>query len=109
MLVHVVLFKLRDPQPAIVSRTVEVLAGMRGKIQGLISLEIGSDVVHSKRSYDVATISTFRSREDLEAYFDHPVHLLVKEFIKTVGETSVTVDYEPDREPDREADREPES
>lgn len=98
MLVHVVLFKLRDPQPAVIAKALELMNGMRGKIPGLLSLEAGSDVVHSRRSYDLVLIAGFRSREDLEQYMGHPVHVPVSDFIRTVGETSVTVDYETDRE-----------
>jgi diamine N-acetyltransferase len=90
---HVVLFRLRDRSPENVTRTVEVLRGMEGRIAVLRALEVGADVIRSPRSYDIGLIARFDSQADLEAYQVHPVHQDVLTYMGTVMETSVAVDY----------------
>jgi hypothetical protein len=89
-----VLFKLKDRSSESIDRTVQVLRNMEGKIAELRHLEVGLDVLHSERSYDIALVTKFDSMEALQAYQVHPVHKLVIEHIATVREASVSVDYE---------------
>jgi Stress responsive A/B Barrel Domain. len=94
MITHIVLFKLKDRSPESIARTVAVLRDMEGKIDVLRHLEVGTDVLHSERSYDIALYTKFDSMEDLNAYQVHPVHKLVIEHMTSVREASVSVDYE---------------
>ncbi|MFR9709701.1 Dabb family protein [Paenibacillus sp. MB22_1] len=94
MIKHIVLFKLKDASPEIVARTVEVLRGMQGKVEQLRSLEVGTDVIRSPRSYDIALIATFDSLVDLEGYQVHPEHKKVIEHMNEVRESQVAVDFE---------------
>ncbi len=94
MITHVVCFKLKDRSPGNVQKTKEVLAGMQGKIPQVKHLEVGSDVLHSDRSYDIVLISRHDSLEELEGYQVHPVHKEVIVYMKTVVESSVAVDFE---------------
>ena len=94
MITHIVLFKLKDRSPESVARTSAVLRDMEGKIDVLRHLEVGTDVLHSERSYDIALYTKFDSMEDLNAYQVHPVHKLVIEHMLSVREASVSVDYE---------------
>lgn len=94
MITHIVLFKLKDRSPESVARTAAVLRDMEGKIDVLRHLEVGTDVLHSERSYDIALYTKFDSMEDLNAYQVHPVHKLVIEHMMSVREASVSVDYE---------------
>jgi hypothetical protein len=94
MITHIVFFKLKDRSPENIRRTREVLAGMEGKIPQLRSLEVGIDVMRSERSYDLALVARFDSLEDLRAYNDHPVHQEVLQYIATVKDISLAVDYE---------------
>lgn len=94
MITHIVLFKLKDRSPESVARTATVLRDMEGKIDVLRHLEVGTDVLHSERSYDIALYTKFDSMEDLNAYQVHPVHKLVIEHMLSVREASVSVDYE---------------
>ncbi|MBO9597067.1 MAG: Dabb family protein [Cohnella sp.] len=94
MITHIVLFKLKDRSPESVARTAAVLRDMEGKIDVLRHLEVGTDVLHSERSYDIALYTKFDSMEDLNAYQVHPVHKLVIEHMTSVREASVSVDYE---------------
>ncbi len=94
MIVHVVLFKLKDGSPGNVAETRKVLEGLRGRIPGLRELEVGADVLRTERSFDLALTATFDSLEDLQAYQVHPAHLEVIAYIAGVRESVVAVDYE---------------
>ena len=93
MIKHIVLFKLKDRSAENVERTAQVLRDMEGKIEVLRSIEVGIDVLHSERSYDIALTTSFDSMADLQAYQVHPVHQKVIEYMTTVRESSVSVDY----------------
>ncbi|SDX38957.1 Dabb family protein [Paenibacillus sp. CF384] len=94
MITHIVLFKLKDGSPESVARTVQVLKNMEGKIDELLSIEVGTDVLHSERSYDIALITKFESMDTLAAYQVHPIHKEVIAHITEVREASVSVDFE---------------
>jgi len=94
MLTHIVFFKLKDGSAESVARTAQVLRDMEGQIEVLKSIEVGVDVVHSERSYDIALITKFESLEALEVYQVHPVHKKVIEHMMQVREASISVDFE---------------
>ncbi|UJF35948.1 Dabb family protein [Paenibacillus hexagrammi] len=95
MLTHVVLFKLKDRSPEAIEATKQVLVNMEGKIPVLKAIEVGTDVLHLNRSFDIALITRFDSTEDLKIYDTHPVHEEVKAHMKQVLDgTSVCVDFE---------------
>ncbi|BBH19096.1 stress responsive protein [Paenibacillus baekrokdamisoli] len=94
MITHIVFFKLKDRSEESVARTAQVLKDMEGKIAELKLLEVGTDIIHSDRSYDIALVTKFDTLDDLNAYQIHPVHKKVIEHMSEVRESSVCVDYE---------------
>ena len=94
MIRHIVMFKIKDEYKDEIPRLVKNFYGMKGKIEGMVSLEAGADFLHSERSYDVALITEFENREALEAYQTHPVHLPVKKRMGEVRISSVACDFE---------------
>ena len=94
MITHIVFFKLKDASPGNIEKTRNVLQGLDGNVPQLRNLEVGVDVIHSERSYDIALVARFDSLEDLNAYQTDPVHVKVGEFINSVKESAVAVDYE---------------
>ena len=92
MIKHVVMYKLKDKNDK--QMLVDKFLSMKGKIPQLIDLQSGSDVLLSERSFDVVLICTFNSLSDLEVYKNHPVHLPVMAFVKSIVEKSHSVDYE---------------
>ncbi|NBD25854.1 Dabb family protein [Paenibacillus glycinis] len=94
MITHIVMFKLKDGSPENVARTVQVLKNMEGKIDELRSIEVGTDIIHSERSYHIALVTRFDSLEALNAYQVHPEHKKVIAHMSEVREASVSVDYE---------------
>ncbi|GBF72890.1 stress responsive protein [Paenibacillus sp. 598K] len=94
MITHIVLFKLKDRSPESVQATADVLRAMEGQIEQLRKLEVGVDVLHTERSYDIALTTVFDSLDDLQAYQVHPVHQKVIEHMSQVRESAASVDYE---------------
>jgi hypothetical protein len=94
MITHIVLFKLKNQTEDNRQKAKEVLLGMTGKISQLKYIEVGTDVMHSERSYDIALITKFDSLEDLAAYQIHPEHVKVGAYFATVRESALVVDYE---------------
>ncbi|WP_281887299.1 Dabb family protein [Paenibacillus sp. YYML68] len=95
MLTHVVMFKLKDRSAEAVEATANVLRNMEGNIPVLRHIEVGLDVLHSERSYDIVLTTKFDSLDDLKVYDTHPVHEEVKAHMRQVLDgTSIVVDYE---------------
>ncbi|ACL75694.1 Dabb family protein [Ruminiclostridium cellulolyticum] len=94
MFTHIVLFKLKDKSEETIQKTKDLLLGLKGQIPCLKFIEVGINVIHSERSYDLGLYAKFDSRADMEAYQVHPAHLEVVEYIKLVNESSIAVDYE---------------
>lgn len=94
MLTHVVMVKLKQADEQTLKKTKQVFENMEGKIPELRSIEVGIDILRSERSYDIVLITTFDSMEDMQAYQVHPVHKEVIEYLNTVKESSIAVDYE---------------
>lgn len=93
MIKHIVFFKLKDRSEESVAATVAVLRNMEGKIPQLLSIEVGADIIHSDRSFDIALVTVVASLDDLQAYQVHPAHKEVIVHINEVKELSIAVDY----------------
>jgi hypothetical protein len=93
MVTHIVLFKLKDRNALSIEKARDVLLGLKGKIPVLRHLEVGVDVLHTERSYDIALTARFDSLEDLQAYQEHPVHVEVVNYMRQVRESAIAVDY----------------
>jgi len=95
MITHIVFFRLHERSRENIDQAGEMLQSMTGKIPQLRHLEVGTDIVRSDRSYDLALVTKFDSLEDLQAYQVHPFHAgEVVPYVRSVSESIVTVDYE---------------
>ncbi len=92
MIRHVVMFWLKDK--ARIDETVGILESMRGKIPGLLQIHAGKDFTRSDRSCDICLDTAFESREALDTYQTHPVHMPVREHMHSVMERSASADFE---------------
>ena len=92
MLTHVVCLKFPDPDYA--PEVARRLADMEGRIPSMRSIEVGLDIVHSGRSYDLVLITRHDDLAGMEAYQVHPVHQEVLAFIRSTSPASVAVDFE---------------
>jgi hypothetical protein len=95
MITHIVFFKLKEATPAQLTATRDLLLSMQGKVPQLRHLEVGIDIIHSERSYDLALFSRFDSMADLQSYQIDPYHAgTVIPHMKSVCAAIVAVDYE---------------
>lgn len=94
MIRHIVMFKIKDEFKSEIPQLVKNFYGMKGRIEGMVDLEAGADILGSERSYDLALTCVFDSREAFDAYPNHPVHLPVKKHMHEVRKSSVACDYE---------------
>jgi len=94
MIVHIVMFKFKDEnRDANIAKTEELLKALDGKIDELISIEVGINFDTADRAFDLSIYSKFQTKEDLNSYAIHSEHLKVVEFIKSVVSESKVVDY----------------
>ena len=95
MIRHIVCFKLADNSPEQCEKAKEVLLSMVGKVPTAKRIEVGIDVLHSNRSYDVLLAVDVEDRAALDEYANNPYHCsVVKTHMHAVASSSVTVDYE---------------
>ena len=93
MIRHIVCWKLKDQnKKENVARMKKELESLVGRIEGLVSLEVGECFEGSP--WDAALDSTFESREALEFYRTHPEHVKVADFIHTIMLERTAADYE---------------
>ena len=94
MFTHIVFFKLAEPTVENVDKAKNILLAMEGNIPQLKYIEVGADVLHSERSYDIALITRFDSKEDYLAYDVNEFHVeKVKKVIGSYIEASKTIDF----------------
>jgi hypothetical protein len=94
MITHIVFFKLKDRSPENIEKARAMMASLDGKIPQLRHFEVGADILHTDRSYDLALVAKFDSLEDLNAYQIHHVHQEVVKYMMSVRESAAAVDYE---------------
>lgn len=93
MFTHIVFYRLIDNSEENKEKVKGILLSMEGKVEQLKAIEVGIDVLHSERSYDLALITRFDSMDDFKAYKAHPVHTEVSKFMHSVFSVSASVDY----------------
>ena len=99
MVKHLVLWKLKPEahgrSAAENARAIkEKLEALRGRIPGLLRLEVGLDFSRTDNSSDVALYSEIESRAALDAYQAHPDHKAVMPFILEARCERRLCDYE---------------
>ena len=92
MVKHIVLYTFKENvnKDEAVGIIASVLEPLVGKIPGLLHMEIR----RAFNGMDYALYSEFESREDLEAYAVHPLHLEAKTHFHHLLATRVAADYE---------------
>lgn len=101
MIRHIVAWRLKDSAlgngKAENARLMkEKLEALRGRIPGLLRLEVGRDFSATDNSADVVLVTDFDSREALAAYQGHPAHQAVVAFVSQIVAERRLIDYETD-------------
>lgn len=95
MIRHIVMFKMYEGKKDQAAELKARLDALPALIPEIISLEAGLNLSDSPRAYDVCLRVDLKDMDALEGYRVHPAHQEVVEYIKTVSEASVVVDYQP--------------
>jgi hypothetical protein len=94
---HIVMWKLRgatrQERAANAARLAGCFQGLRGRIPGLLHLEVGLDTSGADYACDVVLYSEFASQAALDAYATHPEHLRVKQELGDMRIARHQVDY----------------
>lgn len=99
MLTHIVIWKYReDVSQSERRKHVEQLRHLPSLIPEIESFEVGFDVLRLPRSYDTGLVARFRDRAALELYSDHPEHVEVAFFGRSISEHVASVDFEDEHE-----------
>ena len=72
----------------------ESLESLKGKIDGLIDIEVGINTNASDAACDVVLYSLFESQEALDAYQVNPLHVEAAVCVKNAAKQRCVVDYE---------------
>ena len=72
----------------------EALQGLRGRIPGLLHLEVGFDYSGKESAGDIVLYSEFASREALAAYQHHPLHVEAGKTVRPRTCDRRMIDYE---------------
>jgi quinol monooxygenase YgiN len=94
---HIVLWNVRgdtrEEKAANIAQLQRSFESLRGRIPGLLHLEIGIDCSRVDYACDVVLVSEFASQEALDAYATHPEHLRVKQEVGDMRTARHQVDY----------------
>ncbi|MFU2207633.1 Dabb family protein [Solidesulfovibrio sp. C21] len=101
MIKHIVMWTLKDQaegrdKAANAAEMQSRLLALKGKLPQAVELEVavGAEIFAAVPETDVVLSSSFRTKEDLQTYAVHPLHLEVVEFIKKVVSERRVVDFE---------------
>lgn len=97
MIRHIVMWNVRGATPAEraanIARLQSGFEGLRGRIPGLLHLEVGVDTSRVDYACDVVLFSEFASQAALDAYGTHPEHLRVRQELGDLRIARHQVDY----------------
>ncbi|WP_259369770.1 Dabb family protein [Pseudomonas juntendi] len=97
---HIVMWKVvgadEAERTAAAHRIKQLFEELRGRIPGMLHIEIGVDYCHFEHSCQAVLYSEFESKDALSAYSTHPEHLRVRDLLLGVHITRHQVDYHVD-------------
>lgn len=99
MLYHIVMWKFKETAGGAskqenLSKAKSMLDALPPLISEIEAFEVGIDILHTEASYDLVLRSAFAGLDALKSYQVHPEHLKVVEFLRSVHESRIIVDYE---------------
>jgi len=95
MLQHYVLIRYeKDTSEEHIANFCQRMLALRSDIEGIKYLEIGRDILHDARSWDLILIMRFESVADLRSYQQHPDHQNLMAFNQPFVAAVASVDFE---------------
>jgi hypothetical protein len=94
MVKHIVMFTFKEEnKQENLQKAKEMLEALLETVPSLKSMEVGINFSTEERAMDLSLYSEFDNQEGLELYANHPEHLEVVKFIKSVATGSKVSDY----------------
>ncbi len=93
MVKHIVFFQLKDNSLENKEKVQKKLLSLKNRVEVLQKIEVGINFCDEDRAYDIALLTDFANKEDLEAYAVHPYHLEIISYIKNITVSSKVVDF----------------
>lgn len=94
MLTHIVCWRYKpETTEAEIETHIAKLENLPNVISDVLSFNVGRDVLHLERSFDLGLVATYQNREALDAYTIHPAHQEVVGLGKRIAEKVVSVDF----------------
>jgi hypothetical protein len=94
MVKHIVIWKLkeenREENALIIKETLESL---NGQIPGLLHIEVGFDFSKKESSVDIVLYSEFETKQHLDDYIVHPLHIAVGPIVRGATFERRMIDY----------------
>ena len=94
MIRHIVLWRLKPGGRDRFDSLRDALEAQRGKISGLLRVEVGRCLAGGRRAVDFALTCDFESRAALESYHRHPAHHATRAIVDPWIEEHWIADYE---------------
>ncbi len=99
MIKHIVLLKLKEraegkSKADNASMLKHALESLALKIEVIRKFEVGVNFNTAPDACDLALVSEFDTKEDLDTYQNHPEHQRVVEVLRRLRETKIVVDHE---------------
>ena len=94
---HIIIWDLKseltaDEKKAAAQRIKNELEALAGVIEGLEGIKVVTDILDTSNG-DVMLDSEFTDEKALAYYADHPAHVKVKDFVKTVTAARKCIDH----------------
>ncbi len=93
MIDHVIAFKAPGLDPEAEKELFAKLGELR-QVPGVREFSLGRNFGERSRGFDVCMRITFDTREDLDAYEEHPIHKQVVAYNRQVTEEHICFDFE---------------
>jgi hypothetical protein len=95
MLQHYIVIKYqKDTSEEHIAEFCRRMLDLRNSVAGIEHLEIGRDILHDDRSWDLILIMRFASVGGLRSYQQHPEHQKVMAFNQPLVAAVASVDFE---------------
>jgi|SRR5208283_4037675 len=99
MIKHIVVWRLKEHahgntkmQNAEIMKNL--LEALPTKVPGILKLEVGIDFSKTDSSGDIALVTEFASKKDLDNYQIHPEHRAIMPFVAEAKSERFVIDYE---------------
>ena len=99
MVKHIVMWNLRESaggrsKSENLQEMKTRLEGLKDKIGEIKFLEVGINFNETGDAFDIVLYTEFENRVSLDTYQNHPEHIRVRDFVRSVRQERKVVDYE---------------